>query len=388
MKKTILPILSLATLLALVGCSKSSYQPSEQVDECPFAVESIELNSRSTALLVGEQYQLKPLITPLIAYNAELVFKSSKTSVATVNKKGLITAKGQGEAIVTVCSKKDPTVSMEIKVYVAKKRDKADVRKMIEKMGEYQEAHVTAPRKLRTWETETRTWYIDGEMYSQDVGYEEKTISKDDAFFYVGGRDVERRTFNASPIRSTFGYYIFTDVDYHSYIYHHNDYSKNRCYVPTEFYLGTETTRGDVVYSILNSLFNSGSDIAENNIEDAMGTDWFEYSSLCKAGGYGDDFVYGKYTQSLRNQTSSPLMEQNLDIPCYVKYNESDAFNVYYYKGNVKSYFVNFNISYQYKGKDYALDIKREYTFERDDEFELVFPDKTEYKEVADIFEL
>ena len=391
MKKSLLSLVALTAVLAITGCnngSSSSPKQEESKGATILDIEAIDLSSNSKAMLVGEQYAIETLVTPLLAVGQELVYKSENASIASVNKDGVVTAKKQGNTKITVSSKKDPEIKAEMLVYVLKSQDASNVRDHLSDMEAYQKKYVTAPRKLRTYEVETRSRYVNGELRTQMVGYDYFITAKDDAYFYVGGRDTESRTFNAPAVRSSFGYHIFTDNDYHSYIYHENDNSKNRCYVASEFYLGTGTTQDQVVDAILDSLFTSGKKISENNIEDSMGTDWFEYSSLCKQGGYDNDSVYAIFTQSIPRSKADAELEQNLDIPAGVYYSEKDQFACYYHKGNVKYYFVNFQISYAYQGVNHVLDIKREYTFERDDEFSFSFPNPSDYQEVADIFDL
>lgn len=391
MKKSLLSLVTLTAVLAITGCnngSSSSPKQEESKGATILDIEAINLSSNSKAMLVGEKYAIETLVTPLLAVGQELVYKSENASIASVSKAGVVTAKKQGNTKITVSSKKDPEIKAEMLVYVLKSQDAINVRAHLSDMGAYQKKYVTTPRKLRTYEVETRSRYVDGDLRTQTVGYEYFITAKDDAYFYVGGRDTESHTFNAPAVRSSFGYHIFTDNDYHSYIYHETDNSKNRCYVASEFYLGTDTAQDQVVDSILDSLFNSGKKISENNIEDSMGTDWFEYSSLCRQGGYDNDSVYAIFTQSIPRSKADAEMEQNLDVPAGVYYSEKDQFACYYHKGNVKYYFVNFQISYTYHGVNHILDIKREYTFERDDEFSFSFPNPSDYQEVADIFDL
>jgi len=388
MKKSFLSIISLTALLALTGCSKEA--TGGVTEECRFAPEAIELNAMSTMLFVGEKLQLEPMVTPLIAQKAKLNYVSSNTKVVTVSSKGLVKAVGEGVADIVVSSASDETVSKAMTFYVSKSQDKSKVQSELGKMANYQEKHVEVPTKLLTYETETRWRYRDDELYYKSTGYEKIIMDKDNAYFYVGGSDATIRVQDSDPVRSTFGYHIFTDRDYHSYIYHHNDYAKNRCYIATEFYLGTETQRYEVIYAILNSLFKIGSDIAEDNFADCMSTDWLtDYASSAKSGGYGTDYVFAEFKQSGGpKEETTPTMEQNLDIPAYLPLKINLIARAYWYKGEVKSYSLYFIYAYNYEGHAYRFELKREYTFFRGDEFSYELPDRNEYQEVSDIFEL
>ena len=82
-------LLSLATLLlGLVGCE-------------PAVEATISLNATTLEMLVGEKDTLVVTITPGVSTEA-LLWESSNTKVATVDKTGVVTAKMEGEAIISV----------------------------------------------------------------------------------------------------------------------------------------------------------------------------------------------------------------------------------------------------------------------------------------------
>lgn len=74
---------------------------------------------RKVTLKIGETYTLLPNILPENATNKNVTYKSSKKSVATVNSKGVITAKSIGETTITVISKENSSVKLTfaVKVY-------------------------------------------------------------------------------------------------------------------------------------------------------------------------------------------------------------------------------------------------------------------------------
>ena len=65
-------------------------------------VTSVKLNKTTQKLTVGGTATLKPTISPSNATNKGVTWKSSKSSVATVNKNGKVTAKSPGKATITV----------------------------------------------------------------------------------------------------------------------------------------------------------------------------------------------------------------------------------------------------------------------------------------------
>ena len=60
---------------------------------------------------------LIPTITPINATNKTLIWTSSNTDVATVNSNGLITAKSNGRATITVCTANEKKATCEIEVH-------------------------------------------------------------------------------------------------------------------------------------------------------------------------------------------------------------------------------------------------------------------------------
>ena len=81
-------------------------------------VTGVALDKSAVALRAGETAQLNASIYPYNATIQTVTWTSSDTSVATVNSKGLITAKGKGEATITVkTTDQGKTATCKVKVY-------------------------------------------------------------------------------------------------------------------------------------------------------------------------------------------------------------------------------------------------------------------------------
>ena len=65
-------------------------------------VTEVTLNTNSLELKTDTTGELKATINPLDATNKIVTWSSSKASVATVDEKGIVTAKSTGETIITV----------------------------------------------------------------------------------------------------------------------------------------------------------------------------------------------------------------------------------------------------------------------------------------------
>lgn len=393
MKKTMLSILSLTAMVAITGCSSTAVPTTIDVTpKIQFKAESISLNGSSYFLYPGETFQLKPTIFPVVAYDAALVYTSSDEGIVTVSSTGLVTAVGEGTAVVTVKAKENTSAIATMKFYCLKMAKSVDhLTRPIQNMSQYQKRYVNAPRKILSKAYITYTYYCDEVITSQTLINQDIMMDKDMtyndnpcALFELSALYQERRITDSPFMRSTVGYKVLTDKDYHSYIFHDNDTVHNWLYVPTEFYLGTETTRDLAVYALIDSLLVSGSDIVDDRIEDSLGTEWFGYPSMRRSGAYTPDNTEKLYiylTQDV-DRTATGLTENNLGIPAETPYNDKGYFKVYFERGNVKFYEQHFVDSYEYKGHNYVIDVKQCYSFYRDDEFESVYPDFGSYTKV------
>ena len=83
-------------------------------------IEQFKLNKTSTTIIIGKTEQLNPTIkvTPNLEVNKKLMYTSSNEEIATVNAKGLITAKKAGTTTITVTPLADMDKKIECKVTV------------------------------------------------------------------------------------------------------------------------------------------------------------------------------------------------------------------------------------------------------------------------------
>ena len=64
-------------------------------------VQKVKLNTKSVQLEVGQQFQLKSNVSPKKPTNKNVIYKSSKKSVASVSKKGMVRALRKGTTKIT-----------------------------------------------------------------------------------------------------------------------------------------------------------------------------------------------------------------------------------------------------------------------------------------------
>lgn len=72
------------------------------VSAADVAVTGVTIAPKTASIAVGATQQLTPTVAPSNATNKQVTYSSNKESIATVNASGLVTAKAEGEATITV----------------------------------------------------------------------------------------------------------------------------------------------------------------------------------------------------------------------------------------------------------------------------------------------
>lgn len=395
MKKSLLSLLSLTALMSITGCGGTESVTSPAPFKPSLIASEIMLNSYSESLYVGESFSLELLITPLLASDAEIIYSSSDEDVASVSDSGVIYAKKAGTATITAKAAKkkkatDPDVKNSILIRVFENNGKiSKAESTLDSIKFYQLVNkIKDPTKLKTEQIKTYYLYKNDSLFSLSRQYNNIIVDKDNGYVYFGGRDTFNRIDGGNTTRDFGVYQIVTDADYHSYIYHDGDSASKYLPVATEFNLGTEKTRIDTVYEILDSLFTSGKDLVENCVEDSMGGDWCDWPSLVNSFGQVESsYEYSfKYVQTTSGK-ATPTMEANLDVPAYIDYDEEDYFKVYWDHGVVKSYLSCFGLTYYVNGVKHKLVIEERNTYTRDD-FEIKPIEQSKYTKAEDIYDL
>ncbi len=90
MKKCILSLSFVAILLGMIGCEPINQEPTVAIDQ------------DTVHLFIGQKDTLTAVITPEGTVVDVMIWESSDTKVATVNANGVVSAKGEGEAVITL----------------------------------------------------------------------------------------------------------------------------------------------------------------------------------------------------------------------------------------------------------------------------------------------
>lgn len=108
------------------ACNKYLYQASNKVSftvaaaPAPVKVNRITLNKTSSKLFLGKTTTINATVSPSNANNKGVKWTSSNSKVATVDSKGVVTAKGVGTATITCTAKDGSNVKATCKITVSR----------------------------------------------------------------------------------------------------------------------------------------------------------------------------------------------------------------------------------------------------------------------------
>ena len=405
MKKQILSLLSLSALLALTGCTTTVISYKEVVVEEKVTPTRLVVDEPGLVMFVGETYQLHLNVYPISAADANIVYKSNKTGVATVSKDGLVTAKGAGTAKIKIYAKDNPDVSEEVVVAVEKnkitstnkdkkKAQRKDVSNKMKNQKAVQDKKYYVKNKNTIDKVNINngyriTTYVDGEHYYSENVRQNFTAGKSQGFFYFEVNDIETRSPGGNPSFDNFGYYMFCNENFDAHAYKYSDSSAKRAYISAEDYIG-KVDRIEVVMMMLDNIFTSQRKILTNQFDNAL-----ERSDLSKAsfnkGGYTND---GKtscgiaYSSSIPTYTISASEEDDLDIPAGTVISIDQAGATHWRNGRVDASYSKNTFTYDLDGHHYVHTEEAFTNVYIEKEVDIVYPNKDDFEEVATFIDL
>ena len=403
MKKSFISLLSLSAMLAITGCTTTiSYKKVDvNPEECPTR---LHVDEPGLVMFVGEQQQIHTNIFPLTAVSSEIVYKSNKTGVATVDKNGLVTAKGAGTATIKVYAKANPSVYETVVVGVEKNKitgqtsaekstQRKDVAAKMKVQRQIQESKYMAGLtdkldKVKIFNGYVIETYKDGEHYYSEHVRQDFTACRSLGFFNFDIKDIETRSPGGNPSFSNFGYYMFCNENFDAHAYKYDDSSAKRAYVSAEDYIG-KVDRIEVVMMMLDNIFTSQRRILTNQFTNALEHDELSGSSMSK-GGYSDGGKksVAKYSTSTFDYEVKPSEESDLDIPAGTKMKLTQGGSYHWTKGRIDA--SNSFTKFEYDLEDGHY-VHTEYAYTKvyiENEVEIVYPNKDDYQEVATFIDL
>ena len=114
------------------------------------AVKSVTLSLKKTTLGVKEKFTLKATVKPSNATNRKVKWTTSKSSVATVNSKGVVTAKKKGTAKITATAD-GKKAACTITVKAAPSKVSLNARKATVKRGKTYQIKAKLPKNTASY---------------------------------------------------------------------------------------------------------------------------------------------------------------------------------------------------------------------------------------------
>ena len=403
MKKLYVSVLSLAALLALTGCGETiTYK--EVVVEEKVTPTKLVVDEPGLVMYVGETFQLHVNVYPLDASESQLIYKSSKSSVASVDENGVVTAKGGGSATIKIYSKDNPSAYDEVVVGVeknkitasdadGKKAQRKDVNEKLKNQKKVQKTKYMTNGENNIDKVLVNNGYVitttcDGEHYYSERVRQNFTASKSQGFFYFDINDIETRSPGGNPSFDNFGYYMFCNENFDAHAYKYSDSSAKRAYISAEDYIG-KVDRIEVVMMMLDNIFTSQRKILTNQFDRALESDEFSALSASK-GGYTNS---GKSTISYSQSSSFDYTvknseEDDLNIPAGTALKLTQGQSYFWQNGRIKAAYSITTFDYNLDGHHF---IKTEEGFTSvfiEKEVDIVYPNKDDFQEVGSFIEL
>jgi len=90
-------------------------------------VTSIKLDQEEIYMQIGDTFQINAIIEPEDANNKTIIYSSTNTKVATIQEKGIITAKQEGETTLIASAKENQNIKAECKLIVVRKMEDSEI---------------------------------------------------------------------------------------------------------------------------------------------------------------------------------------------------------------------------------------------------------------------
>lgn len=90
-------------------------------------VTGIVLDQKEIYMQVGDIFLINGMIEPEDANDKTILYSSTNTEVATIQEKGMITAKQEGEATIMASSNENPSIQTECKLIVVRQMDDSEI---------------------------------------------------------------------------------------------------------------------------------------------------------------------------------------------------------------------------------------------------------------------
>ena len=395
MKNKLFPLLLMSTslLIGLVGCNKEDVpeDPEEQV-HYSYAAKSFETSKKIMTLGVGETGSFLTRISPLVAYDARLVYSSANSEVASVDANGLITANKVGNTTIKVEYERDPKVYAEVMVTVINRLNPKS-QELTNKVNDALKLQKTLPAIDNLYYREYRDYaiYCNDVMTYNSIEYSDYYQSKSDAFFSISAHEDEMKTAGGNYEPSDYAWIIHTDESFETHMYHVSGTTKTMIDVATQSYM-EKGKRVDAVVKLLSSLFTKGSKLFEQGYTDVLGTknleeDFTTFRSYVTEGYVGDGIIGYSLEQTGAEETMDAEDEDDYNIPYGTKVTPYIKLTSVWKDGIVVAVDYTQIFSYEIDGNQYRKEWKVYNSYATGD-MDLPYPNDKEFRVVDQLYDL
>lgn len=403
--KLIVPFLVAVSACSLAGCSHNGgsssssstvpgpVDPGELVE-----VTSISLNranvslsltkNAQTGVVEGDTFQLGYETLPRTAIKAKISYSSSNEGIATVDSSGKITAVSAGDAVITAKSF-DGKVTQTCRVFVYENISKSAANKAAKKITTAQTEQQLAASLDKIYIREMMDSYLlkDGNLANEDKYDQYLYVGKNDAYLRIGAKQEKQiKVEDGSASFTDWEWIFYTTANYDTYLFHTKGNTKTYMVADSTSFVGQ--SRFAALCSVCDSFFTSGSSILTSQYDDVIGKKEIGYvGNSSKRGSNKDGELYYQFATTYKNQIADIEDESDMNIPAGTKYDLDIAIesmfvdNLQYAKKLVQS------ANYTKDGSKYSDVYDIEYEYHSKD-VEFFYPNRADYVEVSDIFEL
>lgn len=354
------------------------------------SVASMYYSNAKGDLAFNETLQLNVEGKPLKAPIGSLTWASSDASIASVDQNGLVTAVGEGTAIVSATS--EAGFKAECRVVVNNTNVFASV-------AAKSAAKILAAQKSTDWQPVTEVRLLEriksvttkGDEISSQFAWDQTLIpSNQHAYFKIISDDKDVKTSNGSIVPSYTEYTFYTTDDYISYIFCNSNGKANYLSLDQAYLVDQGKTPFEGLGEVLQSYFVSGSSIMTRHFSDVLAQKQLDggYNGCDYIGSFGEDS--GQFAFSLI-QTGSWKAdaddEDEMGVPIGTQLNAT--INVrYLWENNLLSY-ENLVQRYDYVVEGVPCSVVETVDFfYQARNVELEWPDVANYSLVDSIFDL
>ena len=339
----------------------------------------------------AETKQLSVSGYPLKAPIGTVTWSSSNSSIASVDSNGLVTATGEGTAIITASSEAGKTAQSRVVVNNTNVLPNAPGKSAKKILAVQQSEGFVSPDTVYVSQDYLGTKTRDNVMYSRSKFDQKMWASVDNAYFRITSNDEDVKTSGGSVVPSNAAYVFYTTQDYLTYVFCNSNGKSTYMSLDQAYMVDKGKTPFESLSEVLQSFFVKGASIMTDQFEDILSADDLASSSYSGAkykGSFGEDsgqFAYNKVDVS--GGTISASQEDDFGIPAGTSVTITDDFRYLWEDNLLTAKLIDEKIEYDLNGQHYVEEYIVNYYYQGKN-VELFMPEQSNYSQVDSIFDL